>query len=154
MSASLRGLVASSASPLYNGPMPTLNERQHELCDAMAADADQLGIAVSVLPCGTRIIDCGVKAPGSVEAGRRLAHICLSGLGDVYISAHRSKLPSTSQEVSVATKAPIARAWRRNTPVGKSGMSVTHGTNSRPLRNGFVRLNGVAAKPFTRNQVR
>ena len=57
----MRGLVASAASPLYNAPMPTLNERAHELCNAMAADADKLGIAVSTLACGTRIIDCGVK---------------------------------------------------------------------------------------------
>ena len=67
------------------GPMPTLNERAHELCDAMVADADQLGVAISVLACGTRLIDCGVKAPGSIEAGRRLAEVCLSGLGEVQV---------------------------------------------------------------------
>jgi methenyltetrahydromethanopterin cyclohydrolase len=84
-----------------------LNERAHELCDAMVADANQLGVAVSTLPCGTRLIDCGVTAPGSVEAGRRLAHICLSGLGDVFISG-TSRLTPATQEVSVATKSPIA----------------------------------------------
>ena len=61
--------------------MPTLNERAIELCDAMVADADALGIAVSTLDCGTRIIDCGVKAPGSIEAGLRLAEVCMAGLG-------------------------------------------------------------------------
>jgi methenyltetrahydromethanopterin cyclohydrolase len=61
--------------------MPTLNERAHELCNAMVADAEKLGISVSTLECGTRIIDCGVKAPGSIEAGRRLAEVCMSGLG-------------------------------------------------------------------------
>jgi methenyltetrahydromethanopterin cyclohydrolase len=65
--------------------MPTLNERAHELANAMAADADQLGIAVSTLDCGSRIIDCGVKAPGSIEAGRRLAEVCMAGLGNVQI---------------------------------------------------------------------
>ena len=63
--------------------MPNLNERAHELANQMAADADALGIAVSTLDCGTRIIDCGVKAPGSVEAGRRLAEVCMAGLGTV-----------------------------------------------------------------------
>jgi methenyltetrahydromethanopterin cyclohydrolase len=87
--------------------MPPLNERAHELCNAMAADAEQLGIAVSLLPCGTRLIDCGVTAPGSVEAGRRLAHICMSALGDVYISA-ANQASSPSQQVTVATKAPVA----------------------------------------------
>lgn len=101
------GLVASPASPPYNGRMPTLNERAHELCNAMVANAEQLGVAVSMLPCGTRLIDCGITAPGSIEAGRRLAHICMSGLGDVYISA-ADQNPSTLQQVTVATKAPVA----------------------------------------------
>lgn len=87
--------------------MPTLNERAHALCDALVPDADQLGIAISVLPCGTRLFDCGVMAPGTLEAGRRLAHICLSGLGEVFISG-AGQQPSPTQEVSVATKAPIA----------------------------------------------
>ena len=47
----------------------------------------ELGIAVSTLDCGTRIIDCGVKAAGSIEAGRRLAEVCMAGLGDVEIRA-------------------------------------------------------------------
>jgi methenyltetrahydromethanopterin cyclohydrolase len=87
--------------------MPALNERAHELCEAMAAEADRLGIVVSALGCGTRIIDCGVKTPGSVEAGRRLAHICLAGLGDVFIATTDQDSP-TSQAVRVATNAPIA----------------------------------------------
>jgi methenyltetrahydromethanopterin cyclohydrolase len=62
--------------------MPTLNERAHELCNAMVADADQLGIEVSTLDCGTRIIDCGVNAPGSATAGIRLAYICMGGAGN------------------------------------------------------------------------
>jgi methenyltetrahydromethanopterin cyclohydrolase len=69
--------------------MTTLNERAWELCDAMVADAEGLGVAVSTLDCGTRIIDCGVKAEGSLEAGRRLAEICLAGLGRVQIYPER-----------------------------------------------------------------
>jgi methenyltetrahydromethanopterin cyclohydrolase len=87
--------------------MPTLNQRAFELCNAMAAQAESLGIAVGTLPCGTRIIDCGIKAAGSLEAGRRLAAICLSGQGDVYIAPAKPGSP-TSQDVSVATKSPLA----------------------------------------------
>jgi methenyltetrahydromethanopterin cyclohydrolase len=86
--------------------MSNLNERAHELCDALAADADSLGVSVNTLPCGTRLIDCGVKAPGSLEAGRRVAQVCLSGRGDVFIAAARNA--TGSQEVSVATKEPVA----------------------------------------------
>jgi methenyltetrahydromethanopterin cyclohydrolase len=77
------GLVAEATSPSYNGVMLTLNERAWKLCDAMVADAEGLGIAVHTLGCGTRLIDCGVKALGGIEAGRRLAEVCMSGLGTV-----------------------------------------------------------------------
>jgi methenyltetrahydromethanopterin cyclohydrolase len=87
--------------------MSTLNERAHELCNAIVADAEKLGIGVCTLECGTRIIDCGVKALGSIEAGRRLAEICLAGLGDVFVSP-TSKVANGAQEVSVATKQPVA----------------------------------------------
>ena len=87
--------------------MTTLNERAHELCNAMAADADRLGITVSTLDCGTRIIDCGVKAPGSIEAGRRLAEVCLSGLGDVEVGAARPGFWSGTA-VGVTSTWPIA----------------------------------------------
>lgn len=73
----------------------------------MATDAALLGVEVSELPCGTRVIDCGINVPGSVEAGRRLAHICLAGQGDVFISA-ASNDPAKTQEVTIATKLPIA----------------------------------------------
>jgi methenyltetrahydromethanopterin cyclohydrolase len=87
--------------------MSTLNERAHELCNAMAADADSLGIAVSTLTCGTRILDCGVKAPGGTEAGRRLAEICLAGLGTGFVKPAAPGAP-TNQQVHVTTNAPIA----------------------------------------------
>ncbi len=87
--------------------MSTLNERAYKLCDALASDAQQLGIAVSTLANGTRIIDCGVHAPGSAEAGRRMAQICLAGLGDVFVSSGKTGPPIPS-EVTVATKHPIA----------------------------------------------
>lgn len=83
--------------------MKTLNERAYELCNAMVADADKLGITVSTLDCGTRIIDCGVNAPGSNEAGRRLAEVCLAGRARVTLCEHNHELA-----VTVETDDPIA----------------------------------------------
>ena len=103
----MRGLVASATSPLYNGPMPTLNERAHELCNAMAADADTLGIAVSTLPCGTRIIDCGIQSAGSIEAGRRLAEFA-SPAWATSISHLPSQARRLRKKCTVATKSPVA----------------------------------------------
>ena len=60
-----------------------LNQRAHELADRLAAEGDALRIAVRTLPCGTRLVDCGSAVPGGLEAGRRLAEICMAGLGSV-----------------------------------------------------------------------
>ncbi len=90
--------------------MPTLNDRANELANAMAADADNLGIAVLTLECGTRIIDCGVEAAGSFEAGRRLAEVCLAGLATVTIESPDATVPDIgcNRSVHVRTSNPVA----------------------------------------------
>ena len=69
--------------------MNAILERLHagaaRLADALAADAALLGVEVSRLPDGARLIDAGVRAPGSIEAGRLYAECCLGGLGRVGI---------------------------------------------------------------------
>jgi len=87
--------------------MSTLNERAHELASAMAADGEMLGITVSTLDCGTRIIDCGVQAPGSAEAGLRLAEICMAGLGRAEIKPSSASV-GPYDLVSVIVKDPVA----------------------------------------------
>ena len=62
---------------------PILNQRAHELADRLAGDGDALRVAVRTLAGGTRLIDCGSAVPGGLEAGRRLAEICMGGLGSV-----------------------------------------------------------------------
>src|SRR5574337_1716628 len=49
----------------------------------MADQASALGISVSTLKNGARLVDFGVKAPGGLLAGKGLAEICLGGLGEV-----------------------------------------------------------------------
>jgi methenyltetrahydromethanopterin cyclohydrolase len=83
--------------------MTSLNERAFQLCEAMVADAAELRIEVRTLTCGTRVIDCGVEAAGNIEAGRRLAEVCLAGLGSVYITQSEAGSP-TPYEVYVTTK--------------------------------------------------
>jgi methenyltetrahydromethanopterin cyclohydrolase len=86
--------------------MPTLNERAWKLSDAMAADARSLGITVRTLASGTRIIDCGVEVAGGNEAGRRLAEVCLAGLGTVELSQPATEW-TTGIAVSVVTDSPV-----------------------------------------------
>jgi methenyltetrahydromethanopterin cyclohydrolase len=59
----------------------SLNERARALADSVAADAEALRVAVTTLPNGTRLIDCGSSVPGGLEAGRKFAEVCMGGLG-------------------------------------------------------------------------
>jgi methenyltetrahydromethanopterin cyclohydrolase len=64
-----------------------LNERAATIADAMVADADALRISATRLEGGARLVDCGVVAPGGLEAGRLLAEACLGGAGQVAFTA-------------------------------------------------------------------
>ena len=84
-----------------------LNRRAAHLADALCADARVLRIAVRTLPGGARLVDLGVAVPGGLEAGRRLAEICLAGLGSVTLTSMDLGglwLPA----VAVATDHPVA----------------------------------------------
>jgi methenyltetrahydromethanopterin cyclohydrolase len=59
----------------------SMNERAAALVDAMAADADGLGIEVRSLESGARLVDCGAQARGGLQAGLGFAAACMGGLG-------------------------------------------------------------------------
>ena len=50
----------------------SMNERAASLVDALVADADALAIAVHTLESGARLVDCGARAPGGLQAGEPL----------------------------------------------------------------------------------
>jgi methenyltetrahydromethanopterin cyclohydrolase len=60
-----------------------LNERAWLLADDLAAHPRRYRVAVSTLPCGARVIDAGVAAPGGLAAGRAMAETCMAGLGNL-----------------------------------------------------------------------
>ena len=85
----------------------SMNERAAGLVDAMAADADALGITVRTLDSGARLVDCGAEARGGLQAGLGFAAACMGGLGRI------DPLPVTVGErtwpgVGVAVDEPAA----------------------------------------------
>jgi methenyltetrahydromethanopterin cyclohydrolase len=62
---------------------------------------------VATLDNGVRIIDCGAKTLGSLEAGVLLAETCLAGLGRVNLASGRADIWS-GPAVTVATDQPVA----------------------------------------------
>src|SRR6185437_4457934 len=65
---------------------PSVNWLAAMLVDALVADAAALRIGVSRSAAGARIVDAGIAHPGGIEAGRRIAEICLGGLGRVVLA--------------------------------------------------------------------
>ena len=84
-----------------------LNQRAWRLCDDVAARADELRCVVSRCESGARIIDCGVRAAGGLELGRRLAEICMAGLGRVSFVTARPELGG-GLAVMTVTDQPVA----------------------------------------------
>ncbi len=68
------------------GPAPSVSSRAAKLVDALVADAGALRCLVSAGAAGERLVDLGAAAIGSLEAGRRLAEICMGGLGVVNLN--------------------------------------------------------------------
>ena len=70
----------------------SINALAAGLADRLIADAPRLRLAVSRGPRGETVIDAGARAIGGIEAGLRIAEICMGGIGWVSV-------------------APVAGAW-------------------------------------------
>ncbi len=90
--------------------MSAILEQMHagaaRLADTLASEAAPLGVEVSRLAHGARLIDAGVRATGSIEAGRLYAECCLGGLGRVGVEAARLGR-ATILEARVAVDQPL-----------------------------------------------
>jgi len=84
-----------------------LNQSAGRVCQSLIDDPARYGVEISQLACGARVIDCGVNAPGGLEAGRTLAEICLAGLGRVeFVPSSAGSV--TTANVVVTTDHPVA----------------------------------------------
>jgi methenyltetrahydromethanopterin cyclohydrolase len=64
-----------------------LNRSALQVFEAARNDAESLSIMSSELGCGAKLLDFGVGVRGGLQAGVRLASICLGGLAEVAISS-------------------------------------------------------------------
>jgi methenyltetrahydromethanopterin cyclohydrolase len=85
---------------------PSLNKLAAPLVQSLIADAVPLRLSVSELANGTQIIDAGMKVSGGLEAGRRIAEICLGGLGNVKLRAS-TNYDNRSWHVDVHSSHPV-----------------------------------------------
>ena len=66
---------------------PSIGTLTAPLVEELISRRRQLGLGVSYLDRKATIIDAGMKFPGGLEAGRRIAEICMGGLGSVRLRA-------------------------------------------------------------------
>ncbi len=76
-----------------NPTWPSINRLTQPLLENLKRDADALRLQVMTLSNGTTLIDAGIDARGGLEAGRRIAEICLGGLGHVALHTGAGKWP-------------------------------------------------------------
>lgn len=64
-----------------NQDYPSVNKLAEPLVRSLKENIDSLRLSVSRLENGTAIVDAGINAPGGLEAGCRIAEICMGGTG-------------------------------------------------------------------------
>ena len=67
--------------------IPSVNAKVVPLVEGLILSASALRVDVARGSLGETLIDCGVRAIGGLEAGRRMAELCLGALGRVALEA-------------------------------------------------------------------
>ncbi len=64
----------------------SVNAHALRIVNQLIAHADKLRLGIGTFANGARLIDAGIEAQGSLEAGRLIGEICMGGLGTVTLS--------------------------------------------------------------------
>lgn len=85
---------------------PSVGALAMPLVISLIGDAAKLGIGVQPGAGGCTIIDAGVAGAGGIDAGLRIAEICMAGLGRVSLTTDDS-LPHWPRHLNVQTADPV-----------------------------------------------
>ncbi len=84
----------------------SLNRDAWDLFEKLCGAAESLRLGVSRGSLGEHLVDAGAAHPGGIEAGRRIAEICMGGLGRVTL-AHDAALARWPLTLAVASSQPV-----------------------------------------------
>jgi methenyltetrahydromethanopterin cyclohydrolase len=84
----------------------SINQLTNPLIKDLLINASALNLLVTEHDSGATIVDAGIKALGGLEAGRRIAEICMGGLGFVALQ-NDSTFKNWPLSVKVHAKSPI-----------------------------------------------
>jgi methenyltetrahydromethanopterin cyclohydrolase len=125
---------------------PSVNERVAPLVQALIDDARALRVDVTTGSLGECRIDCGVRAVGGIEAGRRMGEICLGGLGRIALETTDTG-SSWPFFVTVTTSQPVL-ACLGSQYAGWSLSGEENGKKYNLLGSGPARAMGSSEKLF------
>jgi methenyltetrahydromethanopterin cyclohydrolase len=83
---------------------PSVNGGANPLVASLLQHRDALRLDVRRHDSGAALVDAGIRAPGGIEAGRRIAEICMGGLGQVQVVAGKGRWPVA---LSVGASDPV-----------------------------------------------
>jgi methenyltetrahydromethanopterin cyclohydrolase len=114
-----------------------LNERTVARVERLLARSFELKVDVQDVN-GERLVDCGVKAPGGLEAGLELARVCLADLGQVSLGSG-TLAGRAWPTVEVATDHPVAACLFSQYAGWQIGVGKFFAMGSGPMRAAAAR---------------
>jgi methenyltetrahydromethanopterin cyclohydrolase len=121
----------------------SVNLRASELVCRLIADAAELGLVIAKGASGETLIDAGSKAEGGIEAGLRIARICLGGLADVCLLPSPA-IPRWPWAIGVRSSLPVIACLASQ----YAGWRLAHGKG----KDGFLALGSGPARALARGE--
>ncbi len=121
----------------------SVNRRAAELTAALRRDASLLNLDFARGPLGETLIDAGTGRRGGVEAGLRIAEICLGGLGKVGL-APNGATPNWPWTIAVRSPQPVIACLGSQ----YAGWNLSHGDG----KDGFFALGSGPARALAQKE--
>lgn len=96
----------NQAETLNSSQWPSVNALANPLVAALITDAARLQLGVEQGAGGCTVVDAGIRSVGGLEAGRRIAEICMGGLGHVGLQTSTT-FPHWPWMLSVHAENPV-----------------------------------------------
>jgi methenyltetrahydromethanopterin cyclohydrolase len=125
------------------GEIISVNRQAAALMAALRRDAAMLNLGFARGPLGETLVDAGANQRGGVQAGLRIAEICLGGLGAVRLEANGAT-PNWPWTVAVSSPQPVIACLGSQ----YAGWSLSHGEG----KDGFFALGSGPARALAQKE--
>jgi methenyltetrahydromethanopterin cyclohydrolase len=115
--------MSSPDEPVNASGWPSVGSLTRRLVSDLCRDAQALRLGLTSTDSGATLVDGGIKVAGGIEAGRRIAEICMGGLGRVAIG-RGSPFVDWPFQISVSSSDPVVACLASQ----YAGWSLSHGT--------------------------